>query len=749
MQTRRTFLALAALTIGGAKSLLSQISEDLSFLDPCGKVHIPIGSANALDTLKTFVEAEGNFSPGFGSYGIYFWIFDPHSRKLTAPTMEHVRTSHGLSPQGRLIPWVLWNAGDIEVRTEVCQVSRSVPDGESFIVASRLHVKNIGNSSRNVMVYAALRPLGPAGFDVNQLEVSDKGDALLVNRRAALVAEAPASKAGVSATDTIGRFALAGHLPSDKSAQSVSGDCSGALAFDIVLRAGETKSIGFICPVLPGRHAARHKWVDFKADAMVDVAVLNAETGGILQPDLGLSTYRSLRSEDIFRQASEYWNDMVGALQIQVPDARWGESMQTILGHASLCMNEGAPDVAVINYNVFNRDGMYVANMMQKSGMTDLAIKALDYLIEHPFNGRPYPEADNPGQVLWIMSQQWLYVRDRTWLERVYPSVQKLASLITYLRTAPEPHWVNHNSLDFGDALPIDKREELKPGRCDGFHPEYTEAFDIAGLRGAVILANAVNNRSDANAWATTADSLWKIYDNKFGANLGKLYGSYSVLWPCRLYPLNSGKAYDQFHRVGPQTPQSWRYFPLATAHQSLLAGNREAGHLTLKQHLDHSHMKGWYAFDEGGESATGGWQRVRTTWPRSIKNPGANKSIAMPHGWAIAEFWHLMRDCFVFEEGDRLVLLAGVPDNWLEQPEKITVRGLHTYFGICSLSYDGSPQGGVLRFNGSAAPPDGFVLRWPLGHSVKLTADGKSIERQENGDFFLPGNTHQAVVSF
>jgi hypothetical protein len=36
-------------------------------LDPRGKIHIPIGIANTLDTLKTFVEAEGCFSPGVGS----------------------------------------------------------------------------------------------------------------------------------------------------------------------------------------------------------------------------------------------------------------------------------------------------------------------------------------------------------------------------------------------------------------------------------------------------------------------------------------------------------------------------------------------------------------------------------------------------------------------------------------------------------------------------------------------------------
>ena len=41
-------------------------------LDPVAAIHIPIGVANTVDTLKTFVEAEGGFSPGCGSFGVYF-----------------------------------------------------------------------------------------------------------------------------------------------------------------------------------------------------------------------------------------------------------------------------------------------------------------------------------------------------------------------------------------------------------------------------------------------------------------------------------------------------------------------------------------------------------------------------------------------------------------------------------------------------------------------------------------------------
>ncbi|MDR0871237.1 MAG: hypothetical protein LBN39_10645 [Planctomycetaceae bacterium] len=38
---------------------------------PAGTIHIPIGSINALDALKTSVEDNGSFSPGLMSFGVY------------------------------------------------------------------------------------------------------------------------------------------------------------------------------------------------------------------------------------------------------------------------------------------------------------------------------------------------------------------------------------------------------------------------------------------------------------------------------------------------------------------------------------------------------------------------------------------------------------------------------------------------------------------------------------------------------
>ena len=68
-----TLIAVAGLTIRA--DLFASSDTQQNILNPRGRIHIPtrlcvalrrseVGIANSLDTLKTFVEAEGNFSPG-------------------------------------------------------------------------------------------------------------------------------------------------------------------------------------------------------------------------------------------------------------------------------------------------------------------------------------------------------------------------------------------------------------------------------------------------------------------------------------------------------------------------------------------------------------------------------------------------------------------------------------------------------------------------------------------------------------
>src|SRR5205823_2835152 len=193
--------------------------------------------------------------------------------------------------------------------------------------------------------------------------------------------------------------------------------------------------------------------------------------------------------------------------------------------------------------------------------------------------------------------------------------------------------------------------------------------------------------------------------------------------------------------RIGAQKPGGWRYFPLATAHQGLLAGNRDAAAATIALHLDHEQMtggrpgQGWYAFDEGGKSGPGNWGKLRTTW---------NPDVAMPHGWAVAEMHLLLRDALVHEDGDRLVLLAGVPDAWLTGDRPVKVRNLPTHFGPCSFTYERAfGVGATLTLSDNkAAPPGGYVLRLPAGMKATVTADGTPVKEPVPGEYLLPAGT-------
>ncbi len=412
--------------------------------------------------------------------------------------------------------------------------------------------------------------------------------------------------------------------------------------FDLRLAAGESKDIDLVCPVLPGRRAARHQW-DNNPWFKIDQAQFDPPEGGLLQPDPGLDFYQQLAVSPLFEQARAAWKDVLGPPRLQVPDPRWEPSRMAVMSHLAMALNEGAPDLAVVNLSVFNRDAAYMANALEKSRLPGLAEIYLDHFLRYPFQGRVEPEADNPGQVLWSLGEHWKYTGDRAWLKRVYPAVERLVALIRYVRTTPGPHWVYDDTLEFGDALPKDRRKELEARRVRRPQPVVHRGVRHRRSAPAVVLAQAVDKKAEAAAWQTLADAFWEKYDQAYGADLGKGYGSYAVQWPCRLYPLGEGKAHARFQNIGARKTGEWRYFPLATAHQGLLSGNRRAGHGTIASHLAEPQMRDWYAFDEGGPSGVGGWPKLLSNWswnyPPEPRPAWARTSArAMPDGWVLAE---------------------------------------------------------------------------------------------------------------
>ncbi len=113
-----------------------------------------------------------------------------------------------------------------------------------------------------------------------------------------------------------------------------------------------------------------------------------------------------------------------------------------------------------------------------------------------------------------------------------------------------------------------------------------------------------------------------------------------------------------------------------------------------------------------------------------------------MPHGWAIAEIWLLMRDCLAYEQDDQFVLLAGVSPNWFEDHQGIIVKNLPTCFGKLDLRWKKTAEGAILELGNHVQPPGGFVLPLPSSLNIRPFIAGTPAKTDATGSYLLPRGT-------
>jgi hypothetical protein len=71
-----------------------------------------------------------------------------------------------------------------------------------------------------------------------------------------------------------------------------------------------------------------------------------------------------------------------------------------------------------------------------------------------------------------------------------------------------------------------------------------------------------------------------------------------------------------------------------------------------------------------------------------------------MPHGWAAAQYVHLFRNCFVFEDGKKLELCWGVQPEWVKEGAKLSVKQAPSKFGKVQFELQRSGTTLVLDYN-------------------------------------------------
>ncbi|MFO7788381.1 MAG: hypothetical protein R6W87_11550 [Halospina sp.] len=124
--------------------------------------------------------------------------------------------------------------------------------------------------------------------------------------------------------------------------------------------------------------------------------------------------------------------------------------------------------------------------------------------------------------------------------------------------------------------------------------------------------------------------------------------------------------------------------------------------------------------------------------WPEAI-HPGTLGGCMGDghHVWASAEWVLMVRNCFVREEGERLVLCGGIPERWLEQNETISFGPAPTAFGAVFVSIKPDSKGApTVEWTAdwhSQEPP--IDVKLPGYEAVVATPDTSSATLEKSGE--------------
>lgn len=176
-----------------------------------------------------------------------------------------------------------------------------------------------------------------------------------------------------------------------------------------------------------------------------------------------------------------------------------------------------------------------------------------------------------------------------------------------------------------------------------------------------------------------------------------------------------------------------WNYYASFAAHAWLYAGQPEKA-------IDYL-----YAFANHA-APTRVWREEQ-----SLTGTGNGQLCGdMPHNWASAEFIRLVRHLLVFEVGDALHVLPGLPAEWRVPGKTLRLERTPTRFGPVTLEVsfaaDGSCQATLGRDTAWPIQPAAVVLHVDRLGGGALRLDDRPATRELDGTVLLPQSTRITI---
>ncbi|NNJ94893.1 MAG: hypothetical protein HKP57_09140 [Halobacteria archaeon] len=632
-----------------------------------------------------------------------YWIerqFDPEDDAFVprAFSITHVNLSHRnwtaigwpdchelplVDPRGMLTPWFdgwsldCWLVTDdgqclLPSRVESCRQRLDMHSGLAVVTETRQHGMRLRNEAR-VRI--------DSGSPVCHLQLdgsSDSGGWLVLALR-------PCNPEGISFVHRV-------VLSPERRAWTIDG--KQALTFNLPVERHHA------CDYRTGDVAIHLHDLEDQTEGVCEVGMVTAAGLYRLEPGQKrtLEVMISLpEARCVPNGGNDAWHDaMHESCRLQVPDEQvqflYEAALRTLILHSPGDVWPGP-----YTYKRFwFRDAAFIIHALLCAGLTGRAERALDrFPAQQTRRGYFHSqegEWDSNGQALWIM-QRFCALTGQPPKQAWHRAILRGARWIVGKRLADDGDFPHAGLLPAGFSA-----EHLGPN--DYYY--WDDFWGVAGLHAAAALGGSMGEVAAQAEFASAAEAFDKAVERSLDRDGRRLdraaipaspyrrldagaIGSLAVGYPLQLCQPEDERLFGTIEFLMEHCRVKGGFFqdmihaginPYLTLHMAqVLLRAGDPRYLELMDTV------------AALASPTG-------QWPEAIHpRTGGGCMGDGQHVWAAAEWVLMVRNCFVREEGDRLIVGAGVAQRWLVAGSPLTFGPAPTTFGPLSLTIDTETQ--------------------------------------------------------
>jgi hypothetical protein len=418
------------------------------------------------------------------------------------------------------------------------------------------------------------------------------------------------------------------------------------------------------------------------------------------------------------------------------------------------------------------RDGAITSTALLATGHTEKVRAFLEWYAGHQFpDGKvpcvvdrrgpdPVPEHDSTGEFIYALLTYYRHTRDMEFLKTHLPQVIKGVDYLESLRN-------QRTTERYQQGSPIERA-------CYGLVPEsishegysakpmhsyWDNFFTVKGLADAAEIARVLG-RSDLEERFSALHrahhvALYRSFNLAMQhhgidylpgcAELGDFDATSTAIgvFPCdQLASLPQpalDRTFDRYfdffeqRRTGALSWDGYTPYELRIVGTFVRLGQPQRAHALLDFFMQDQTPPGWRQWAEVV------YRDHRT--PRFIGD--------MPHTWVGSAFLNSIRTMFVYEDGDQLVLLAGVTPDWLAD-DGVALGNFPTIYGRLDLRARMTGATLNVEIEGDAQPPGGSRLILPFAaRPSRVLLDDAAVEPPPDRALHLPAGTRRVEVTW